>query len=83
MKVEIEASIPSEEKEKKYGKYEEWEIKCAVEDIIRSEAVKKDAEKMKYVLPLLKEKMEGVSKAITSLEQLKAVAKEKIKSSQD
>lgn len=80
MKVEIEAS---EEKEKKYGKFDEWEIKCAVDTLINAEEIKNDAAKMEYVKPLLKEKMEGMSKAITSLEQLKAVAKEKINKSQD
>lgn len=79
MKVEIEASIPNEEKEKKYGKYDEWEIKCAVDTLLNAEEIKKDSEKMAYVKPLLDEKMNNLSKAISSLSDLKVAAKNRIK----
>lgn len=78
--MEIKVIKESEEgKEKKYGKFDDWEIDCAVDALIRAEEIKNDSEKMKYVEPLLKEKLEKTKKAISSLTGLKAAAKERIK----
>jgi hypothetical protein len=80
MEVRINAQpIEGPEKEKKYGKFDEWEIKCAVDDLIKAEEIKNDKEKMKYVYPLLQEKLGKTKAAIDSLEKLKSVAKEKQK----
>lgn len=80
MEVKINATPleGSEEKEKKYGKYDEWEICSAVDCLLRAEEIKNDKEKMAYVKPLLDEKMGNLSKAIRSLSDLKAVAKKKM-----
>jgi hypothetical protein len=79
MEVKINATPVDAKEEKKYGKYDEWEINCAVRTIIEAEEIKADAEKMKYVMPLLKEKAEGMKKAISSLQDLRDLAKSKAK----
>jgi len=68
-----------EKEEKKYGKFDEWEISSAVRTIVEAEEIKADAEKMKYVLPLLKDKAEGMKKAIMSLDDLREIVKSKAK----
>ena len=60
-----------------YGKYEKYEIESAARTILEAEEIKADKEKMKYVSMCLKKKSEGMSKAISSLSELKAVAKKK------
>lgn len=74
MKVEIE--MEGEESEGKYGKFKDYEIECAARTLMEAEEIKMDAEKMKYVQPLLEKK----AKVISSLADLKRVAKEKSKS---
>lgn len=75
MEVKIQATPIDEKSEKKYGKFDEWEINCAVRTIIEAEEIKADAEKMKYVAPLLKEKVQGMKRAISSIDDLRALAK--------
>lgn len=77
MEVTINATPVENEKEKKYGKFDEWEIKCAVEDLLKAEEIKADKEKMKYVYPLMQEKLDKTKKAIGSLEKLNEVIKAK------
>ena len=80
MEVKINATpIESDKDEKKYGKYDEWEINCAVRTIIEAEEIKADAEKMKYVGPMLEEKAAGLKKAITSIQDIRDLAKSKSK----
>jgi len=78
MKVEVEVEGgKGEEKEKKYGKYDDWEIESAARTIIDAEEIKKDKEKMKYVGECLKSKGEAYSSAISSLDDLKKLAYKK------
>lgn len=81
MKVEINATPVESEKdeEKKYGPYEEWEINCAVRTIIEAEEIKADEDKMKYVRPLLEKKAKGLTKAISSIADLKEISKARAK----
>lgn len=72
-------AAPAEKEEKKYGKFDDWEIESAVRTIIEAEEIKQDAEKMKYVKPLLEEKLQKTQKAITSLQDLKDIAKSRTK----
>lgn len=78
MKVEINATPVESNEEKEYGKFDKWEIECAVDTLIKAEEIKKDKEKMEYVAPLLKAKLEGLSSAISSLKDLKVAAKKRI-----
>lgn len=82
MEVKIHAEPVSEadQKKGKYGKYQDYEIECAVRTLIEAAEIRGDAEKMKYVQPLLKEKASNMQKAIGSMEELRAVAKKKIES---
>lgn len=75
MEVKINATPVDEKAEKKFGKFDEWEINSAVRTIIEAEEIKADAEKMKYVGPLLKEKVAGMKRAISSIADLRALAK--------
>lgn len=78
MEVKIHAEpVKSEEKEKKYGKYDDWEIESAARTIIEAEEIKRDKEKMKAVGQCLKEKGEAYSSAITSLDDLRKLANKK------
>ena len=77
MEVKIQAIPIDKVEEKKYGKFDEWAIDSAVRTLLEAEEIKQDKEKMKYVHPLLQEKMDKTKKAIDSLEKLRSVAKEK------
>lgn len=84
MSIEIEiknegsgSSVEIEKEEKEYGEYEKYEIESAARTILEAEEIKADKEKMKYVAMCLKKKSEGMSKAISSLSELKAIAKKK------
>lgn len=74
MKIEIESESSENEKEKKYGDFDDWEIESAARTILEAEEIKKDKEKMKYVGQCLKAKGEAYSAAITSLDDLKKLA---------
>lgn len=52
---------------------DEWEIRCWADKLIEAEEIKSDPEKMKLVKPFLDKKV----KAITSVAQLREVAKQK------
>lgn len=72
MEVKINATPVDSEKSKKYGKFDEWEINSAVRTIMEAEEIKADAEKMKYVGPLLKDKCKQMKKAISSIDDIRA-----------
>lgn len=70
---------PSEVKSEKMGEWDKWQIESWARSIMEAEEVKADPEKMKYVLPMLKDKVKGfeaVKKSISSIEDLRKVAKE-------
>lgn len=81
MKVTIDAQpAEAEETEKKYGKFDKWEIECAVDTLLRAEEIRADKEKMVYIAPMIKEKadkMMKAAKAVGSIEELKAVRQQK------
>lgn len=79
MEVKINATPVDAKEEKKYGKYDEWEINSAVRTIMEAEEIKNDPEKMKYVKPLLQEKAQSMQKAINSIQDLRDIAKSKSK----
>jgi len=60
-----------ESKDKKYGKYDDYEIESAARTIIEAEEIKADYEKMKYVKMCLEEKNEASNKAIKSLKDMR------------
>ena len=49
---------------KKYGKYDEWDIKHFADVLSEAEEIKNDKEKMKYVLPLLEEKKKAADNVL-------------------
>lgn len=62
-----EAEVCVNVETKKKEKFDEWEINNMVDTIIRAEEIKKDKEKMKYVLPELNKRikaLDAVSKSI-------------------
>ena len=73
----MEIEISSEKKEKKYGKYDEYEIKGAADTLIRAEEIKADKDKMKYISECMKEKLAKVKKAVSSISDLRKLAEEK------
>jgi hypothetical protein len=72
-----EVEFETEGKQKKYGKFDEWEIKCAVDTLQQAEEIKADAEKMKHVGPLLQKKVTTLQKTITSLQDLRDLRNKK------
>jgi hypothetical protein len=75
MEVKINAEpLNKAEDKKEYGKFDEWQVKCAVDDLIRAEEIKKNPELMQYVKPLLEKKLTGVKQAITSIKGLRVKA---------
>lgn len=81
MKVEVELGSKDEmeEKKKEYGKYDKWEIDSAVRTLLEAEEIKMDKDKMKYVAMCMKEKADAMVEAVNSLDDLKALAKKKLK----
>ena len=60
----------NKEDKKEFGKYERWEIECAVQTLIEAEQIKLDEDKMKYVLPLLEKQKQALDKASSAAEVL-------------
>jgi hypothetical protein len=86
MEVKIMAEPTEDSKDSEdgeYGPFEKWEIESAVRTLLEAEEIKADPEKMKYVKMCMEEKYGAVKKAINSLSDLKAVAKEKLDKSAD
>lgn len=66
--------------------YEKWEVEGWVRSICEAEEVKADPEKMKYVLPLINEKvksMDAVKKSISSIDDIRKIAKDKMSDSEE
>lgn len=64
----------------KYGEWDKWQVEDWARSIQTAEEVKADPEKMKYVLPLLKEKVKGLEslkQSISSIDDIRAIAKSK------
>ena len=61
-------------KSKKYGKYDEWEIESCADCLMRAEEIKKDPEKLEYVMKYLKKKESAV---VSSIEELREIAQQK------
>jgi hypothetical protein len=68
--------VSKEEKDGKDKKYDEYEINHACDTLVEAEMIKKNGKLMKLVQPKLDEKM-GALKKITSIDELKDVAKQK------
>ncbi|MBQ8475710.1 hypothetical protein IJ531_01460 [bacterium] len=58
------------EEKNKYGKFDEWVIRDAVDCLVRAEEIKKDKEKMKYVLPMLDKQAKSILEAKSAAEIL-------------
>jgi len=74
-----------EEKPKKYGKYDDYEIEDAARTLMEAEKIKADKEKMKYVSQCMRDKADHMDTAIRSLGDLReardqAIEKENKKS---
>ena len=70
-------SVEEEKKEKKkYGKFEEYEIKDCARTIVKAEEIKADKEKMKYVKMCLEEKAKAATKAVKSIQDIRDAAKD-------
>ena len=76
MEIEIKMGGEGEEKGKE-KEYSEYECKHACDCLIEAEMIKKNAPLMAKVQPMLDEKM-GALKKITSIADLKKVAKKKL-----
>lgn len=64
-------SVSSNMEKKKYGKYEEYEIKDCARTIQQAEEIKADKEKMKYVKMCLEEKAKAAKKAVKSIQDIR------------
>ena len=68
----------SEDKmDKEYGPYDEYQVEGWAKTLEEAEEIKADPEKLKYVKQCMEEKLNNVNKAISSLDELKKVIKEK------
>lgn len=76
MEVKIEAA-------KEGGKPDEWQIKEWCRTIVEAEEIKADPKKMKYVKPELDRKIAGMKKAVSSLADLRTIAKAKTETDDD
>lgn len=56
--------------ESPYGKYDEWEIKCAAEKFIDVERMKQDKEKMQYIMIEIERQKKAVNDASSAAEVL-------------
>lgn len=69
--------LGEETEEKKYGKFENYEIEDAARTLADAEEIKADEEKMKYVEICLKKNMKKAKKAYKSLNDIKEEYSEK------
>ena len=58
-------------KDKKYGKFDDYEIEDAVATLERAEQIKADSEKMKYVKECMENKMDASKKAYKSISDMR------------
>lgn len=70
------ADIQPEKQNKKYGKYDEWDIKRFADVLSEAEEIKNDKEKMKYVYPILQQKKEAADKVLQAANVLYGNKKE-------
>lgn len=63
-------NIETKKEKKEFGKYDRWEIECAVRTLIEAEQIKLDKDKMKYVLPLLEKQKQALDMASSAAEVL-------------
>ena len=66
------ASMEPEPTEKKYGKYDDYEIENAARTLMDAEKIKADKEKMKYVKMCMGEQAGHIESSIASMGDLKA-----------
>lgn len=81
LEIAVTKKEGSEPEEKKYGKFEEYEVEQAARTLEEAEEIKADPELMKYVKMCMEDKVKSVQKAmegISSIKDLKAVAKKKL-----
>lgn len=76
MKVTIDAS-PVDENEKDDKVPDEWEIRSAVDCLIRAEEIKGNKKLMPLVAKELQERKDAIAKVPTSIADLKKLAKQK------
>lgn len=65
MQQDFRLSVSAEDKDK--PKFDEWEIKNAVETLIKAEEIKKNSELMKLVAPKLQEQAKAAADAASIL----------------
>lgn len=63
-------AVPSK-KEKKYGKYEDYEVEGWARTLQEAEEIKADPEKMKYAKMCMKKKLDAMDSAYSSIDDLK------------
>lgn len=76
MEIKVHGEPVEEKKDKKYGKYDEYEIKDCARTIMKAEEIKADKEKMKYVKKCIEEKAYAAKKAIKSIADIRNASKE-------
>lgn len=72
MEVKIHAEPINTEEKKKEG-YDEWELECKARTLLEAEEIKQDSKLMEALKPYLEKK----AKAISSIAELKEVARKK------
>jgi hypothetical protein len=65
--------VKEKKENKKYGKFEDYEIESAARTIQEAEEIKADPEKMKYVAMCLKDKCKAAEKAVKSIKSIKDI----------
>lgn len=68
--------------EKETEGYDEHELKCAADTLLKAEEIKADSKLMEAIKPLLDKKVQAVKK-ITSLKELRQVANKKVNELED
>jgi hypothetical protein len=77
---DMEMDSETEKEESKYGKFEEYEIKCAADAVREVEELKNNPEKLKYVKEYMKHEADVLTKSlgsISSIADLKQVRNKK------
>lgn len=77
-KAELASPVETKKEKKEYGKYDKWEVENWARTLKEAELIKQDPEKVKYAKMCMAKDAEANEKAINSLDDLKAVAKEKM-----
>ncbi len=82
-KAELAQPVETQKEKKEYGKYDKWEVENWARTLKEAELIKQDPEKVKFAKMCMSKEAEATEKAISSLDDLKALRKSKMEAPEE